>query len=112
MPAHRRAHRARSPAVGGFTLPPLIAAGTSPPAVTLTGVGNDRYQFVIAITTGGALGTAVFEWSSNGGATYTTSVATAATVTLGSTGVTANFPSGTYSTNNVYTSSMIPVQGP
>lgn len=83
---------------------PIIATGTTPPAVTLTGTPNDVYSFEIDITTLGVRGVAVFKWSSDGGSTYTTGVLTAATVVLGSTGVTANFPTGTYAADNVYTS--------
>lgn len=89
----------------GQTAPALIAQGTNPPNVTLTGrpiLGC--MQFQIIITTGGALGSAAFKWSSDNGVTFTSGVLTAATVTLGSTGVIANFSTGTYSTDNSYAS--------
>jgi hypothetical protein len=44
----------------------------------------------------------VVRWSYDGGATWTT-VTTAASVVLGSTGVTATFAAGTYATDNVWT---------
>ena len=70
-----------------------------PQKVTLTGEASKYVDIQIEITTGGARGTAVFKWSDNGGATYTTGVTTAATVTLTGTGLTANFPdTGTYAT--------------
>ncbi len=79
-------------AINAATMSPVVSAGTAPPVVSLTGTPAANEQIVIAITTGGARGTAVFKWSSDGGATYTT-------------GLTANFATGTnYSTNNVYTS--------
>lgn len=82
----------------------VVAAGTTPPTVTLTGTPTGYHDVRIEVTTGGARGTAVVKWSSDGGATYTTNVTTAATVTLTGTGLTANFATGTnYSTDNVYT---------
>lgn len=91
---------------GGPTYGPVAmpALGTTPPAVFLTGAPVDFYNFLIEITTLGSRGVAVFRWSSNGGTTYTSNVTTAATCVLGSTGITANFPVGTYATNNSYAS--------
>lgn len=81
----------------------VTATGTTPPTVTLTGTPTIYADIIIDITTGGARGTAVFRWSSDGGATYTTGVTTAATVTLTGTGLTANFATGSdYNTDNLY----------
>lgn len=67
------------------------------PAVTLTGQASEDLAGRIEITLGGALGTAEFRWSKDGGATWFASgILTAATVALGTTGLTANFPAGTY----------------
>lgn len=74
----------------------------SGPVVTVTGTPLGEYDFVIEITTGGAVATAIFRWSSNGGSTWTTGVTTAATVLLGATGVTANFAAGTYVVASTY----------
>jgi len=89
---------------------PVTAAGTTPPAVTLTGTPNasayntsiGTASIEIDITTGGARGTALFTWKLNG-VVQQTGQTTAATFALGTTGVTANFPTGTYTNNNVYT---------
>lgn len=82
----------------------VTSAGTAPPVVSLTGTPTGYWDLRIEITTGGARGTAVFKWSSNGGTTYTTAVTTAATVSLTGTGLTAVFATGTdYSTDNIYT---------
>lgn len=96
---------------------PLIPAGTNPPDIALTGqpvLGS--MQFKITILAGGDLGIATFAWSSDNGATWLpdtpaallagagTGVTTSATYVLGTTGVTANFPIGTYSADNVYAS--------
>lgn len=83
----------------------VTATGTSPPTVTLSGTPASTVQkILIEITTGGARGTAIFKWSSNDGTSYTTGVFTGASVSLGSTGITAAFATGTYSTDNVYSS--------
>lgn len=84
------------------------SAGTTPPVVTLSGTPTDNFIIQMAITTGGARGTALFKWSiNNGGSFVATGVSTAATVALTSgiivTGLTANFSAGTYATDNVYT---------
>lgn len=88
----------------GQTAPELVKSGTTPPDLSLTGrpvLGS--MQIIIAITTGGDTGTAIFKWSSNNGVTYTTGVTSASTVSLTGTGLTLNFPStGTFSTDNVY----------
>lgn len=93
----------------GQAAPPLIAAGTAPPAVALTGrpaVGSLEVQ--ILIDGAGALGTATFRWSVDGGQTFAaTAVPTAATVALSAAGVTtgliAAFPAGPYATDNAFT---------
>jgi hypothetical protein len=88
---------------------PVLSGGTSPPSVTLSGTTTTNVSstgsgaFVIQITSAGALGTAFFKWSSDGGKTFSTPQATSATpIMLGSTGITVHFVSGTYSTNNIY----------
>lgn len=88
----------------GQVPPTLVAQGTAPPSVTLTGVPTlGSMKVWVQITTGGALGAALFQWSSNGGVTWTaTGVATAASVVLTGTGLTAVFPVGAYGTDNFY----------
>jgi len=80
---------------------PVTKAGTSPPTITISGTPSVAGTFIIAITTGGSSGTAVFKWSSNGGASYTTNVTTGSAITID--GVVVDFVSGTYATDNVYT---------
>lgn len=84
---------------------PVTESGTTPPDVTLTGTPNGYHNVVIDITLGGARGTAEFRWSIDGGATWAASgVATAASVTLTGTGLTAAFSTGTdYNVDNLYT---------
>ena len=85
----------------------VTSAGTTPPAVTLTGTPvSSSTTLEIDITTLGARGVAIFQWKLNG-VVQQTSQTTAATFVLGTTGITANFPTGTYATNNVYTSFVV-----
>lgn len=82
----------------------ITSAGTSPPAVTVAGEAYGDINLRIEITTTGARGAADFRWSINGGTTWeATAVLTAATVELGTTGLTATFPTGTYTNDNVFT---------
>lgn len=82
----------------------VTAAGTTPPTITLSGTPAAAYTMKIEVTTGGAIGTMVFRWSSDGGTTWTSGVNSAATpIALGSTGVSVTFPAGTYATDNTYT---------
>ena len=77
---------------------------TPPPAPASPLASN----LVLQITTGGALGTAAFQYSLTGGAPWTTGVLTAASVVLGASGLTAAFPAGTYSVGNQYVGQGIP----
>lgn len=77
--------------------------GSSPPTVGLTGTVSEAMpKIIISISTAGARGTAKFDWSKDGGTSWTRGVTTAATAALGSTGLTATFAVGTYSTDNSY----------
>jgi len=81
----------------------VTSYGTSPPAVTFTGVGNTSAanNIGIIITFGGTLGVAQFTWTLNS-VVQQTGQSTAASFVLGSTGLTAHFAAGTYSTTNFY----------
>jgi hypothetical protein len=85
--------------------PGMAATGTSPPGISLTGVSSlaEPSDVQIQITTAGTLGVALFQWSEDGGATWTTGLQTSNTpVPLGTTGLTAVFSLGAYATNNAY----------
>ena len=87
----------------GQSPPALLAAGTLPPSVVLTGrptIGS--VQVRLEVTTGGALGAALFRYSLDAGQTFVTGVATGASVALGASGMQAAFPAGSYATDNVY----------
>lgn len=87
----------------GASPSPLVATGTAPPQIILSGVPSlGCIELQIKVTTPGPVGTAVFQWSSDNGVTWTTSVSTAASVVLGTTGITAAFGAGTYSADNLY----------
>lgn len=87
------ANQTRSGAMGA-----VVASGTSPPTVTLSGTAAATVTGVrIEITTAGTLGVAAFKWSSDNGDNYTTGVLTGASVVLGASGITAAFAAGTYS---------------
>jgi len=90
----------------GQEAPELLSFGTTPPLVVLTGRPTlGCLDMSLQITTPGPLGTAVFQWSPDGGESWTTGVSTAATVPLGTTGLVATFPAQTYAVDNLYTSS-------
>jgi len=92
----------------GQSVPLLVPAGTTPPNVQLAGRPTlGSLQIAIQITTGGPLGTAIFQWSQTGGAPWTTGVLTAASVPLGMTGMSALFPVGTYSTSDAYAAATV-----
>jgi hypothetical protein len=80
----------------------MRAAGTAPPVVTLTGTLTQATSILLDMPVGGARGTAQFRWSFDAGATWSAQTLTAATVAIGATGATANFPVGTYNTDNTY----------
>lgn len=84
----------------------LRAAGTSPPAATLTYTGTQTYALHLAcdsVAGGTARGQATFKWSLDGGSTYqATGVLTAASVILGTTGYTIAFPTGVFNVNQTW----------
>jgi hypothetical protein len=91
----------------------MLSAGTSPPLVTITGAGltlafptSVAIRIAIDSTAGGtARGQATFKYFADGGTTpIATGVTTAATVALtgAASGITANFPTGTYNTNQTW----------
>jgi len=83
----------------------VTATGTTPPTVTLSGnpTGLVTGQVQIDIVVGGARGTATFRWSEDGGVTWAATQATAASVVLTGSGLTAAFAVGTYNADNLYT---------
>ncbi len=78
---------------------PAVRSGMGPD-VTITGTAVSAALGLITVTNSGALGTALMSWSY--GAQSGTSVPIATTVTLGTTGQTANFPAGNYVAGTTY----------
>lgn len=74
------------------TTGPVVQTGTGP-AITVTGEPATSDPGNVTITLGGTRGTATFDWSACG---ESGSATTAATVVLGTTGLTVAFPLGTY----------------
>lgn len=93
----------------------VVATGTAPPGVTFSGVPLDNFQIQLDITTGGGVGAAAFKLSDDGGLTFPVTGAIAApsvhlTVGAVDTGISANFPAGSYATDNVYKVTVLPSQ--
>ncbi len=85
--------------------PTIVATGTTPPTVAVTGrrvLGLASDTIRIDIVAGGAVGTATFRYSFDQGTTWSSTVATAASVVLGTSGLTATFAAGTYNADNQY----------
>lgn len=78
------------------------------PAVASTGTPNDAYQIRVKITLGGAVGTARFQLSRDGGTTYEPEAITAATYAVDGTGITLTFAAGTYVLGQIYASDATP----
>ncbi|MBM6707111.1 hypothetical protein H6A68_08715, partial [Bifidobacterium pullorum subsp. saeculare] len=70
-----------------------------------TGTPRDAYSVIGKIILGGAVATATFQISFDGGVTYSQTYATAATVAAfaASTGLTLTFAAGTYVAGDTYT---------
>jgi len=74
---------------------PVVATGTTPPAVTMAGTPSSSTNTIVLTCTGaGTNTTATFSWTLNGVAQ--TPFTAAATVVLTGTGITATFPVGAY----------------
>jgi hypothetical protein len=87
----------------GLAMGAVAAAGTTPPTVTLSGTADRVIDFRMECTTLGARGTAVIRYSIDGGGTWTENVTTAATIAVGTTGLTINYASATAAVDNVWT---------
>lgn len=87
----------------GPTLATLVTG--TPVAVPLNSAGQALpLSVVVAIILGGAVGTATFQYSTNGGQTWSATTTTAATVAI-TDGLTLNFAAGTYVANDTYAQS-------
>jgi hypothetical protein len=84
-------------AVGSIT-----QSGAGPVISVSSGTPNDQYDMQIVIVTGGARGTATFQYTMDGGDNWSAVLTTAATVALDD-GVTYAMASGTYVADETYT---------
>lgn len=88
------------------TVGTVTRTGTGPtPGLATTGTPRDAYNVIGKIITGGAVATASFQISFDGGVTFSPTYATAATVSTfaASTGLTLTFAAGTYVAGDTYT---------
>lgn len=92
----------------------LTAPAGAPPAITVSGTPNDRYNLQVEVVLGGARGTATFKYSLDAWdedvapATESQTRLTAATYAMVGSGLTLAFPIGTYVAGDVYTLECIP----
>lgn len=73
------------------------------PVVTLTGTPLDAFEGIVKIISGGVVGTSTFQFSLDGGDTFSPVISTAATFLMPRSGVTLNFAAGTYIVGTTYT---------
>lgn len=103
----------------GSTMATVVATGTAPPTVTLSGTPTGAWKLQIDCVVGGAAGTATYRFSTDNGNTWSATLTTPAgggAVLLtdtaidslvganGKTGITATFGNATYNADNLYTS--------
>lgn len=86
---------------------PFTGKTNGAPDVTSSSTPNDAYQIRVKITKGGLLATAEFQYSLDGGDTWSDVILTAATYVLPDTGVTIAFASGTYVLDDVYATTCV-----
>jgi hypothetical protein len=80
----------------------VVKTGTGPDTVTYDGPANERYRISVKITLGGAVATAKFKVSTDGGDSWGDEQTTAATYEIPDTGVTVNFAVGTFVVDDLY----------
>jgi len=92
-----------NPSVAG-TNSAVVHTGTGVPAVTVSGSPNDAYSVVALITTGGALGVGQFQFSQDGGKTFSATylIPSGGSFVIPNTGLTLTFASGTYVALDTY----------
>lgn len=105
--------------MAGSSMGTVTEAGASVGGVGLTGTPEGTWNLRIKIIVGGARGVATFQFSTDGGQTWSATLTTAATVPLidtasdslvgnnGTTGLTATFGVATYDVLSVYSSTAL-----
>lgn len=101
----------------GSAMSSVTSSGTSPPTITLSGTPLGNFDLVIDCVVGGALTTWTLRFSTDGGNTWSATMASAASVPLtdtatdslvgvnGATGITASIAAGTANADNQWTAS-------
>lgn len=82
-----------------------VGAHAGPTVSDNTSAANDAYELLVEIVLGGAVATATFKYSLDGGDTWSATVVTAATVNLTGSGLSLAFAAGTYVAGNQYSAS-------
>lgn len=87
----------KSAATVAGALSAVVESGASGPDVTVSGTPLEFYDAKIEIVLGGALGTATFKYTLDGGQTYSSTLVTPVGLTyvIPNTGITATFTAGT-----------------
>jgi hypothetical protein len=103
----------------GSAMSAVTETGTTPPDITLSGVPLGVFDLVIECVVGGALATWTLRFSTDGGQTWSATMASAASVPLidtavdslvgvnGATGITAAIAAGTANADNAWTASSV-----
>jgi hypothetical protein len=96
-------HGTRLTGDGSGAITVVTTSGTSPPALTITGVPTGKFGSVqVRVTLGGPRGTWTGTWSIDGGTT-TTAFTSASTVAMTGSGLTLNIAIGTANVDNQWT---------
>jgi hypothetical protein len=89
--------------IARYEMSQSVTSGSAGPSITLTGATTGGpWDFRIKVVTGGSVGSAKIQYSTNGGSSWSTSFTTAATPVPLTSGIQASFASGTYSTASTY----------
>lgn len=80
----------------------LVGTGPSPGVTVSVATAFDDYSFKVRIVLGGAVATATFQFSKDGGDTWSAVITSAATYAIPNTGITIAFTAGTYVAADVY----------
>jgi hypothetical protein len=105
-----------TPPVALLTAAAMTHTGTGTPAPTVSGTPTDRFNLLITVVAGGALGTGTFKFSLDAfdanSAAFTQSqvrtIPSGGTYAVPNSGLTITFPAGTYVAADTYALSTIP----
>lgn len=100
----------KSAATVAASLSAVTETGTAGPDVTVSGTPNDFYDAIVEIMGAGALGTATFRYTLDGGKNYSSTLTTPSggTYVVPNTGVTLTFTAGTQNVGTLHSFTAIP----